>query len=148
MWQIWEASSFAGCTLPATPGGPAWRMKTGVGFNGLETYAAGAVVRFPVPYLEGTILEAAKVKWAGVDGEGTLIVRVIKRDESSPASTETMLAEEEENCPAEYAVIEADLSSTVIVEDFSYWVEVESNLTTDSPQIIWMVGIQTSKRIL
>jgi len=148
LWQYWEASSFAGCTTPATPGGAAWYHRLTPGVKGLATHCTGAIARFPIPYLQGSVITQAQVKWSGEPESDTLIFRAVKRAETAPESPETVIDEKEEQCAAEFDDITLDLDNTEIANGFTYWLEIESNIATDTAEFIFYIAIETSKRIL
>jgi hypothetical protein len=159
IWQDYPAVTSAHGNVAAydvQDGGPTPYLATGWMVNAVnapayvQTGNDGSCVYFPIPYLAGSILTRARVKWQAAGANDGVKLRLVKRDESGTTTGWTVVGAQQiytdAGSPYDVTVSTYDFSDETMGANHAYAIEVESEIAASGAKL-FSVGIESSKRI-
>ena len=146
--QEFFAGPSCGLLQPDTPGGPSWHQNDSHSSSLIQTYSDDALCFFNLPYAPGTVVEKIYVEWSAGTSAPQLKTQYIQKDYTLPEVPETILAQVEENCPAERVVSELTPSVKTLAQNKVYFLRFESNNPTYIAMALHRIYVETSRRVM
>ncbi|MBN1900597.1 hypothetical protein JW926_04640, partial [Candidatus Sumerlaeota bacterium] len=110
----------------------------------------GALKYFPIPYLAGSIITKARVKWQAMGNGDGVKLRIVKRDESGTSSNWTIVGTQQTytdtGSPYDVTVSVYDFTDETMSANYSYAIEIEAEMASSGVNL-FAAGIETSKRV-
>lgn len=159
VWQDFSAVTAGHGNVAAydvQDGGPTPYLVTGWMVNAInaptyvQTVRDASCVYFPIPYLAGSVLTRARVKWQAVGTGDGVKLRLVKRDESGATTGWTVVGAQQTytdaGAPYNVTVSTYDFTDETMGMNYAYAIEVESELGSSGVNL-FSVGIESSKRV-